>query len=247
MRSDNFPARKSGADELRVMVLGDSIVNGGVLTDQSKVSTSLLQQELAAKLRRPVVVGNISAGGWGPLNEWAYVRRYGWFEADVVVLVLNSQDASTPFSAAPVAGVDPNFPVKKPWCATWEAATRYLPKYLSSLAQAPSIEGSQDESNDPKVVAQCSLAIRNMISTARKSGARTQVLLHWTRAELARRSQDPRWRPPGHLEIEAAAAEATVLDLGPELDSSAHYRDYAHLNEAGHALVARKIGESFHP
>src|SRR5947208_6169618 len=35
MRSEDFPPHKSSADELRVMVIGDSVINGGAQTDDS--------------------------------------------------------------------------------------------------------------------------------------------------------------------------------------------------------------------
>ena len=44
MRSDSL-AEKS-LDELRIMVFGDSVINGGNLTDQSELATVLLQQSL---------------------------------------------------------------------------------------------------------------------------------------------------------------------------------------------------------
>src|SRR5881394_1856062 len=61
MRSDPFPVHKADPNEIRVMVVGDSVVNGGVLTDQSELATEVLKRKLAAKLNRPVVIGNISA------------------------------------------------------------------------------------------------------------------------------------------------------------------------------------------
>ena len=64
MRSEDFPRHKSQPDELRVMVFGDSVVNGGSLTDHADLATTILQRRLSEDLGRPVVVGNISAGSW---------------------------------------------------------------------------------------------------------------------------------------------------------------------------------------
>ena len=93
-RSDDFPPRKSQPGEVRVMVIGDSVINGGVLTDQSETSTAVLQRRLTDDLHRRVLVGNASAGGWGPPNELGYVQEFGFLDADVVVLVVSSHDAS---------------------------------------------------------------------------------------------------------------------------------------------------------
>ncbi len=138
MRSDDFAPRKGQSNEFRVMVFGDSVVNGGSQTDQSSTATSILQRDLARLLNRPVVVGNISAGSWGPPNMLAYLRRFGLFDADVVVIVLSSHDYADAPTFEPTVGVNADFPERKPWCATWEAITRYLPRYVPSLFHGPS-------------------------------------------------------------------------------------------------------------
>jgi hypothetical protein len=43
MRSAEFPARRQSPNEVRVMVLGDSVVNGGGLTDQADLATARMQ------------------------------------------------------------------------------------------------------------------------------------------------------------------------------------------------------------
>ena len=73
MRSGDFPREKASPDEVRVLVLGDSLVNGGVHVDQDALATSLLEQWLRGGLGRSVVVGNVSAGSWGPPNYLAYI------------------------------------------------------------------------------------------------------------------------------------------------------------------------------
>src|SRR6266702_2037741 len=68
MLSDDFPPQKSTAGEL---------------PDQSHLATTYLQQVLAKELRRPVIIGNISAGSWGPPNELAYMHQFGLLDADI--------------------------------------------------------------------------------------------------------------------------------------------------------------------
>ena len=58
MRSDEFPKQKSDPNEFRLLVIGDSIVNGGVKVDQDALATSILQRNLQDIFKRPVVVGN---------------------------------------------------------------------------------------------------------------------------------------------------------------------------------------------
>ena len=56
------------------------------------MATTRLENKLAESLDRPVLVANIAAGSWGPPNILAYLRRFSFFDADVVVIVLNSPD-----------------------------------------------------------------------------------------------------------------------------------------------------------
>jgi hypothetical protein len=143
MRSGEFPARKTVANEFRVMLMGDSVVNGGVLSDQTDLASEVLGNELSSRLGPPVVVGNISAGSWGPGNLLAYARRFGLFDADVVVIVLNSGDAGDNPTGEPVVGVHPGFPDRRPWSAVGEGLTRYvLPRLMP--ARPPATEPAPD-------------------------------------------------------------------------------------------------------
>jgi hypothetical protein len=74
-RSDEFPQTRV-SNEVRVLVLGDSVPNGGNLTDQSELATELLKDKLAEALNLEVFVGNASAGSWSP-RLWAItVKRF---------------------------------------------------------------------------------------------------------------------------------------------------------------------------
>ena len=92
MRSaDRWSMAKERPEELRVLVLGDSVINGGALTDHARLATTIAQETLD-RPARPVRVGNVSAGSWGPENLLAYVERFGLFDADLAVVVLSTHD-----------------------------------------------------------------------------------------------------------------------------------------------------------
>ncbi|MFN9972192.1 MAG: SGNH/GDSL hydrolase family protein, partial [Phycisphaerae bacterium] len=61
-RSPEIEAKKSDPNEFRVLVIGDSVVNGGALLDDTEIATTLRERALATQLNRPVRVLNISAG-----------------------------------------------------------------------------------------------------------------------------------------------------------------------------------------
>ncbi|MEM9772801.1 MAG: SGNH/GDSL hydrolase family protein, partial [Cyanobacteria bacterium P01_D01_bin.73] len=108
---------------LRVLVLGDSIVNGGWWTDQEDTLTERLRLRLskglpprvfealvsdaeakqAAGRSRPLEVLNVSANSWGPRNELGYIEQFGVFDAQALVLVINTDDFfSKPPTSIPV-------------------------------------------------------------------------------------------------------------------------------------------------
>ena len=234
MRSDDFPVQKSQPNELRVMVFGDSVVNGGALTDQRDLATSILQRQLGAVMGRPVVVGNISAASWGPPNMLAYARRFGLFQADAVVIVVSSHDYADAPTFQPIVGVNPDFPSHRPWCATWEAITRYLPRYVPMLAgKTPPVRPPTQKDIDESLG-----ALGDLIRLAQQNGAKVVLAQHLTLAEL----------PPGRLEEGHDAIAKTARDAGVEpfdLEgtgaSAALYRDHIHTNQAGQAFIAARL------
>ena len=100
-----LPPRKFRPNELRVLVIGDSIVYGGVRIDQTEIATEILKRHLQQNLGRPVVVGNASAKSWGPPNEFSYLKRYGTLDADVIILELSSHDYADAPTFRPVVGI----------------------------------------------------------------------------------------------------------------------------------------------
>jgi GDSL-like Lipase/Acylhydrolase family len=234
MRSDDLPMQKSQSNELRVMVFGDSVINGGALTDQRDLATSILQRQLGSAMGRPVVVGNISAGSWGPPNMLAYARRFGLFQADAVVIVVSSHDYADAPTFEPVVGVNPDFPSHRPWCATWEAISRYLPRYFPVIVgKPPAVPPPTQKDVDESLG-----ALGDLIRLAQQNGARVVLAQHLVLPEL----------PPGYLEeghdaIAKVARDAGVepFDLEGKGTSPALYRDRIHPNQAGQAFIAARL------
>jgi hypothetical protein len=241
MRSEEFPVGKTRPDEIRVLLMGDSVVNGGSLTDQSELASEKLQLDLAARLDRPVVVGNVSAGSWGPGNLLAYARRFGLFDADVVVVVLNSRDAGDNPTNQPIVGTDPSFPDRAPWSALAEAVRRYaLPTIMPRSVTAKPLT----EHDDAAAIA-CSMRdLGSLCDVIQSSGARV-VLAHFpNRTELT----GPML--PGHDAIAAFAAAKGIplVEAAPRLasaidDGTDPYRpaDTIHPNAAGQRIMAAAL------
>jgi hypothetical protein len=241
MRSPEFAKVRQEPRELRVLVLGDSIINGGVLTDQSKLATELLRPDLEERLGRPVVVANISAGSWGPPNLLAYVKEFGTFDADIAVLVLSSHDAADVPTFAPL---DENaFPQKKPPFALWEAATRYLPRYLPGAR--PSDQAPPSDSA-PKNDEEALSALTSLIDLLQDKDIHVAVLLHETRSELESGAD------PGQKAIKQVCSQAGIkpINLGPAFKQSIDrgedpYRDDGlHPNDIGQRLIYEELRQA---
>lgn len=237
MRSAAFPKHKAQADELRIMVFGDSVVNGGSLTDHAQLATTLLQQRLQARHRGRVIVGNISAGSWGPQNLLAYARAYGWFDADIVVVVLSSHDYADTPSFAPL---DPQtHPTRRPWSAVWEGLTRYGPRYWPGAA--PAAQPAPPPA--PKAVEQALDGLEAFLRLAQASGASVHVLQHWTQSELeagapavGNRLIRQRCARLGLTPVQLDGAFRTALAAGRQ-----PYRDDIHPNDLGQQLIAEVL------
>jgi lysophospholipase L1-like esterase len=236
-RADDFPEHKSQAGELRVMVIGDSVVNGGALLDQSQIFTQLLQRELTDALHRPVIVGNISAGSWGPPNELAYLKKFGLFDADVVMLVFNGDDAKDAMTFAPTVGVRADYPDHRPISALWEGIHRY-----SSLRAAAPPEPPVDPD---KARQECLGAIREMVALARARGARVVIALHPDRPQVENGQINP-----GYAQIANVARELGIepIEWQDEFIASSkaghdpfHVNDGVHPDALGDQIIAQKL------
>jgi len=237
MRSDDFGPRKTREDELRVLVFGDSVINGGAVIDQADLATARLQRQLTAALQHPVVVGNVSAGSWGPGNWLGFARRFGWLDADLVILMVNSGDHADNPSFGPL-GID--HPTEAPTLALQELMQRYLPRYLPALAPRASDEPtapvvSAGPSDRETLRGQADLAA--FLSLAQQDGRRLLVVQHPDRAELL----------TGQYESGYAIQAATLRGIGLDLiemrpalagTGEANYRDNIHHTPTGQRALA---------
>jgi hypothetical protein len=210
MRSNEFPAHKQARDEVRVMVMGDSVVHGGGLTDQADLATTRIEATLREVLQAPVVVGNIAAGSWGPGNLLAYARKFGLFDADVVLIVTHGKDVGDNPTGQPIVGVDPSFPSVTPTSALEEAVARYLlPRVKQAFGRGGSAIGPVKEPNEKAEADRSMRDLADLCNLARTSGATVFLAYVPQRTEL---SGD---LLPGHAILASFAAEHSIefIDL----------------------------------
>jgi hypothetical protein len=246
MRSDDFPPRKSNPSELRVMVVGDSIVYGGVRIEQSEIDTEILKRDLEREYDRPVVVGNASAKSWGPPNELAYLKRYGTLDADVVLLELSSHDYADTPTFIPVVGVSADYPGKKPPLALADLFETYLlPRYLHVGETPAGIDKTMiDTAESEQDVSECREAEREFFRFARMQRAKVALVQHLTLPELTGKYH------PGYFANQEVAKEEDVPYVSDaeellgklELGESPYFSgDVLHLNRSGQPILAHTL------
>jgi len=199
----DFPGAKP-AGELRILVIGDSVVHGGAHCDDAQVATALLQNDLARLTGRTVRVANIAAGGWCPPNQAAYLDKYGTFRADLAIFVLNSEDAvDINIEYVPVLRRDV-FTMRKPVFALQEVFDRVVyPRLFPS--RIPRFPATTDRYTEADAVARSLGALRRMIERCRADGVRVAVLQHWKKAEIETGALDA-----GHAFIKGVLDELNV-------------------------------------
>jgi hypothetical protein len=126
MRSRSI-SRERPTDTLRILLLGDSIVNGAWWTDQDQTISSLLEKQLQPHYQK-IEVLNASANSWGPRNQLAYLKHHGTFGAQIVILLMNTDDLASGIPNSQIVGKDWNYPDHKPFLALEELYQRYIQK-----------------------------------------------------------------------------------------------------------------------
>ncbi len=236
---------------LRILLIGDSIANGGWWTDQENTISSLMMRSLNQNVSRNITqveVLNASANSWGPRNELAYLQKFGSFGAKVIVLLINTDDL---FSTAPTSlqvGRDRNYPDKKPLLALTEILNRYIlkPKPIAGLKEV------QNETGDRVSV---NLAAINKIQEFAR-GSNAQFLLAMTpllREIGVDKGSGEEMVGPRDYEIKARqrleeftkTKGITYIDFLPIFNFSQEpktlYHDHIHFNLQGNQLISEVI------
>lgn len=223
------------ADSMIILGFGDSVINGGIQTDQDSLATSLLTRYLTSKYRKNVLVTNISAGSWGPDNCFAYLQRYGNFGAKQMVLIVSSHDAYDNMEFTDIVGRQPNYPAQQYSLAVVELVDRYLyPRLQQSLdwsSRSHSVGGSDSLLiNKHQDGAKFNTGFASFHQYSQTTGIPLLIYLHADEAELTSR----RYNQQGQEII--AFCQKNNIPLIQELDfnlQAEDYRDDIHLSERG--------------
>jgi lysophospholipase L1-like esterase len=243
MRSESIPKIPQPLT-LRLFLLGDSIANGGWWTDQANTISSLLKNSLTSFCDyQQVEVLNASANSWSPRNELAYLQKFGTFNANLVVLLINTDDL---FGIAPnsfAVGRDRNYPDHKPPLAIVEVIQRYISK------QKPIPEMAELNAETGDRVGIILTAIAQVKTLTQENNALMLLAITPLLREIGN---------PGSRDYEIVARqrlgdfvqkqEIHYLDFLPLFQAIPHpaslYQDHIHMNAQGNQLVSQEIRRS---
>lgn len=246
-------APSPAAETLRVLLLGDSVANGGWWTHQTDTISEIMARQLRLQVQNlasdaqlgskvnysDFEVLNASANSWGPRNQLAYAKRFGVFGSKVLVLLLNTDDLFASAPCALVVGRDRSYPSRKPRSAALELLSRYL------LPTVPARQFAAQRAESGDVVG-CNLEAICQIQKIAVS-ANVEFLLAVTpkRGELGEGSRDWEVKARERLAELVEREKITYIDFLPIFNSEAQlptlYRDSIHLGPQGNQLVSKTI------
>ncbi|MEM8780313.1 MAG: SGNH/GDSL hydrolase family protein, partial [Cyanobacteria bacterium P01_G01_bin.49] len=224
-------------------LIGDSIANGAWWTDQKETISALITQNLEKQLSQKIEVLNASANSWGPRNQLAYLRKFGTFESQVIILLMNTDDF---FATAPTSlgvGKDRNYPEKQPSSAIGEVLERlfYRPQPIPGMAEVLGEKGDRVGFNLQ--------AIEKMKAIATQNNSHFIIALTPLKREIETEPRDYEKRARQRLQDWKNEQNVNVplIDFLPifekQADTNNLYRDHIHLSPLGNQLVSEEISQ----
>ncbi len=201
----------------RVLVIGDSVINGGLSSTQDSLATSIAERTSGAQ------VLNCSAPSWGPDNAAAFLDAHGLFEADLLIAVFSSHDAFDRMTFEPIVGHDPAYPDHRPWLA--------LETYLDKLLFSPA-------ANAPLGNPIFNEGWKRLVEKANSAGIPLIVVLHPETPEVEQRRYDLR----GQQVLDSLHAWGVpVVEMLDRMDRTMYW-DEIHLNNHGQQALGASMG-----
>ena len=242
MRSDEITAEKPQGST-RIMLLGDSIVNGGWWTDQKDILSEIIEAELVKNSAiEKIEVFNASANSWNPRNELAYLKRFGLFEADLLVLVINTDDLFGTAPTSVVVGKDINYRDRKPPLALVELYERYFFKQKP----IPELEAIRKEGGDR--VSFNLEAITSLKAIADNNNTQFILVITPLLRELEIGVRDYEQKARNRLQELVEQQQITYIDFLPIFADFPQpeflYRDRIHLSPQGETIVSKTLVEA---
>jgi lysophospholipase L1-like esterase len=203
----------------RVLVIGDSVINGGFTVDQDSIATERANAKARAEGLNVELV-NLSANSWGAGNVAAFLKAHGTFEADAVIAVFSSHDAMDRMNFETVVGQHPSFPAQHPATAIGAALQRLRFRF------APMTQASEGPRFDK--------GWRQLTSVLSSAELPFTVLLHAEQDEL----HNGTYNTEGQQLMDSLQQWNVPVTPLLQVMRTDMYKDGIHLNAKGHAMLA---------
>jgi hypothetical protein len=212
----------SRSDSCVVLGFGDSVLNGGTMVDQDSLATTIVEDQLHG-LR----FLNVSAGSWGPDNCAAYLKKYGDFNAKMIVLFVSSHDAHDNMTGENIVGENEAYPDHQYPLAMVEVVDKYIiPRVSAMISKGPAGDNLMINKNGEGF----NTGFQTILDHAQQRGIPLLVCLHAERAEV----EGNKFNAQGDEILDFCSRNnikvITGLEVGEKPD---FYRDDIHLNAKG--------------
>ena len=221
-----------------ILGFGDSVINGGVLTDHDSLATTILSDTLSKIQGKKVQFLNISAGSWGPDNCFAYLKKHGDFGAESIFLFVSSQDAFDTMDFKKIVDVDPSFPSRQYSLAFYELLDRYAMPRIERLLKKQSTNTKYIELIKKEDRGILNTGFESFLTYARSKDIPLTIYLHADREEL----KAGNYNQQGQAIIKFANEKdiRIIMDLDNNLELN-DFRDEIHINSRGQKKLATTL------
>jgi len=216
---------------------GDSVINGGVLTDHNSLATSILSDTLSQIYGCKVQFLNISAGSWGPDNCYAYLNKYGDFGAKRIYLFVSSHDAYDNMNFEKIVDINKSFPSKQYTLALYEIVDRYLLPRLG-ITKKKKLSKNNLGINKKKHDSVFNTGFMSFYLYSKQKGIPLTIYLHADKAETRKGAYNRQGKEIIKFANENAIDIIKDLEHGIDLSD---FRDAIHINLKGQKKIALAI------
>lgn len=219
-------------DACIVLGFGDSVINGGTIIDQDSLATTITEKRLQQEIGNGVRFLNISAPSWGPDNCAAYLKKYGSFNAKMIVLFVSSHDAHDNMTFEKTVGVHESYPEQPYPLAVLEVLDRYIKPRVMGLLNSKKTDDLMINKND----SQFSPGFDFFRNFAKKNNIPLMICLHAEMEEVEQRKFNSQGEEILNYCANYNIPVITGLQIG---EAAGDFVDYIHLNGKGQARWAK--------
>ena len=220
-----------------ILGFGDSIINGGMQTDNDALATTILSDTLTKMQGRKVQFLNISSESWGPDNAYEYFEKYGRFGADAIYLFVSSHDAHDIMTFEKIVDTNESYPSRQYPLAIIELLDRYIYPRVEGMLNKSEPGTNNLAINDNKT-SEFNKGFMSFLSYSKEHNIPLTIYLHAETGEVEAGS----YNQDGQEIIQFAKDNNIPIILALENGLTlSDFRDYIHINPAGQRKLAETI------